>query len=343
MAVDAGNTIDAVIAREDEQQRATDDQHDTNGAPHAPSGYERLLQTPYRYEFDQALLLLDRYMASDSNGRKPRVSIRPHPALRFPATDVIGIELDPNATQANMTVAFLGLYGVDSLLPSFIAEAANADTDSGKRLREFLDLFNSRFYWFFHRAWVRSRHDLADDAQQVTLAVAGLGTPGALKDHPAPIDSLISLAGRLGNRIRTAGGLQEIVERLLKSPVRIEQNVERRVRLTDRPALGRTFELGSRATVGSQILDRSGKFRIHVGPVHLDRFLDLQPGTASSRALSWITRMYAPDYLDYDVAVHVRTETLRPVALGDRSSRLGVTASLGIPAAAVVTRIVRYE
>ena len=51
-------------------------------------------------------------------------------------------------------------------------------------------------------------------------------------------------------------------------------------------------------------------------------------------------RLYAPDYLDFDVELRLRTSDLPPTQLGDPSTKLGLTTSLGDPTEPVQTRVI---
>lgn len=100
--------------------------------------------------------------------------------------------------------------------------------------------------------------------------------------------------------------------------------------------------LGASAVVGKSVKDVSGKFRVVLGPLPFDAYLTFLPGRANARLLAYLVRLYAPDYLDYDVELQLDTANVPRARLGDRDLQLGVTMRLGKPSAAVVSHVVTY-
>jgi type VI secretion system protein ImpH len=101
--------------------------------------------------------------------------------------------------------------------------------------------------------------------------------------------------------------------------------------------------LGSNATIGEQVYDRSSKFRIQLGPMEIDLYRALLPGGARASELQSLVRLYAPDHLKYDVELNVPSDDLPTTELGSGGGRLGLTTSLGTPDEPVVSRVVEYE
>jgi type VI secretion system protein ImpH len=320
--------------------------------------YSRLFREGYRFEFFQAVRLLEQLFedapapGETPNYRDERIRFRPDTALVFPATDVKRIErLEGELVEVIAT--FMGLYGIDSPLPYYFYDDLAKEDESTLAHRDFLDIFNHRLYAYFYRAWKKYRpglhHRPGKRNAQATrfLALAGLGTPRALDETPVPPMRLAALAGRFGPRTRNAEGLEAMLRLLLDNiPVEIIENVPRWVPIRVRSALGQTrhaMRLGQDAAIGEQVYDRSGKFRIRLGPVGVDDYLALLPGGDRAEMVDWLVRTYAPDYLDFDIELHVRTAELPVTRLGDMTAKLGLTTSLGQPSGAAIQRIVEYE
>ena len=331
-------------------------------APSAPDSpfergvYRRLLEEGYRFRFFQAVRFLELlYPEAPTPGdttdvRKEQIQLLPSTALVFPATDVKEIDrLEDDRVRVHST--FLGLYGIDSPLPYYFYDALATEEPDTFAHRDFLDIFNHRLYAFFYRAWKKYRPSLfhrpdgSDNHSQRFLAVSGVGTPHATDDVPGPPLRLAALAGILGARARHAPGLKKVLKAYFEDmEVEIVENVSRWVPIASRNELGAGgLKLGQDATIGERVHDRSGKFRICLGPMDLDSYLELLPGGAASETLQRLVRLYAPDYLDFDVELRLRTDDIPPTQLGDPSTKLGLTTSLGRPTEPVLNRVVDYD
>jgi type VI secretion system protein ImpH len=141
---------------------------------------EQLLAQPYRFDFFQAVRLLERAgWESSRAGAAPRrrgvggpflpqeelVRFKAAASQAFPASPVVRIEqagdadfYAPDALPPEMEIAFLGLTGPHGVLPQhytteLMLRLQNHDT----ALAEFFDLFNHRIASLFYRAWEKYR------------------------------------------------------------------------------------------------------------------------------------------------------------------------------------------
>jgi len=156
-----------------------------------------LFSRAYRFEFFQALWLLQQRFGGhhpeeifEVSPRRAdaRLRITADGSTVFPASDVRRIETIHNPDRSetpivDVTVTFMGLYGINSPLPSYFVEHV-ARSDEGS-LEAFLDMFNHRVYSLFFRSWKKYRPlldltQLSPDRQTSTHAhvfrsLAGLG------------------------------------------------------------------------------------------------------------------------------------------------------------------------
>lgn len=74
------------------------------------------------------------------------VRFRPWPGMGFPAGELRTVEKNPDNSNIPLTVRtnFLGLYGVDSPLPTSYLDEIAQGHDGTEALTEFLDIFNHR-------------------------------------------------------------------------------------------------------------------------------------------------------------------------------------------------------
>jgi type VI secretion system protein ImpH len=146
--------------------------------------------------------------------------------------------------------------------------------------------------------------------------------------------------------VRSAQGLTKLAADLLDLPVSIIENVERWVPIRERPEMGgtgsRAAKLGINTVIGQRVRDISGKFRLVVGPLNLVQYVSLLPGGKQATVLDYTVRLYASDYLDYDVELQLRTSDVPPAKLGG-GQRMGMDMWLGRPAGDLISVVVDYN
>ena len=322
------------------------------GGPAAASGPpERLFAEGYRYDFFQAVRLLEQHaggpaLGTTADARAERVQVRPSDALAFPGADLRRVERQPGGA-ARVVATFGGLYGVDSPLPTPFHESVTTDPDRTTGLRDFLDLFAGRLYAYLYRAWRKVRPELeaappARDARRFA-ALAGAAQAAPWRS-PGPPLQLAAFAGRLADRRHTADGLRALAEAFVGAPVRVVENVPRWLPIPARPALGAGGpRLGENAPLGARVLDLTGKIRLVVGPVGMDQFQDLLPGGDGAQTLAAVARLYTRDALSCDVELVLDAAAVRPTLLGDGIGQVGRTAFVGRPRGADVRRVATYD
>jgi type VI secretion system protein ImpH len=142
------------------------------------------------------------------------------------------------------------------------------------------------------------------------------------------------------------GLVRLIADRFAGVPVTVVENVPRWIDMDSPPRLGGGREsavLGSNALLGARLLDVSGRFRIVLGPVGWEQFESLRPGGSDAAILNDIVKLYAPDFLDYEVELRIKSTDLPDTRLGRRSNRMGRTTWIGEPKETIVSEVVSYR
>lgn len=294
-----------------------------------------LLEAPHEFQFFQLVNLVERLQqdmaplgASGPVAREP-LRLRPALSLGFPAGDVAEGEWRefPASGRILLTTTFLGLYGSDSPLPVHFTESLLPQQDEDERVREFLDLFHHRLLSLVYRAWLKYRYyatfrpDGRDAISQVVRGLLGLGTDGLDENVGVSPVALFRYAGLLSQRPRSAAGLAgQLRDYFDGVPIRIEQCVARWLWIQpgDRNVLGqRKCALGRDFLVGERVRDRGGKFRVKVGPVGLDKYVDFLPPGKGAAELAALVRFYCGDPLEFDIGVTLRGEEVPDSPLGE--------------------------
>ncbi len=280
-----------------------------------------------------------------------RVRFVSNPSLGFPASEVASLEWSgpEGAERATVMVNFLGLHGQASPLPSHYAQQVLWDLiePEGKRVLDFLDLFNHRMVSLLYRAREKYRHPLRfrrdgrDEFTRRALALAGLDDEEVREAAGAHLPDVLRGLGVLASHTRSAAGLEDLLRASFPGiGVRVESCVPRRLAIPEdqrlylkaprrtAPRRGDALTgLGRDTCLGTSRVDSSSAFRIGLGPMDYPDFRRFLPGEPGLASLSRLTRLYVQEPLDFDVELHLRP-TQRPALRLDTGEglRLGQTS-----------------
>jgi type VI secretion system protein ImpH len=304
-----------------------------------------LFQQTSRVSFFQAVLALERIIEDaqpvghDGPAGNERLRLRPSLALSCPPSDLESIQ-PTGEERIQITATFLGLYGVDSPLPSHFAEhlAQIAEESRGERVRAFYDLFHHRLYSLLFRAWQKARAtairlDRKDEELDPLHArvLACVGYLGQLDPQRQRQPGLFEARIR-AQRARTTEGLEKILRHRLGYACTIEQLV-RRVVEVPRDQLTRiglqNSALGSTLLMGARITD-CNKVCLGVHAESFAMFERLLPEGEDRHRLDQTAAGYLRSPLGYDVAVTLDAEHVPPWRLGMQGA-LARSTWLGVP------------
>jgi len=294
-----------------------------------------VLREPHELEFFQVLMVVERLHPDGAplgrqEMRREPARLRPALSLGFPPGDVAGADWleasDAHPGRLRLTTTFLGLYGSDSPLPCHFTEALLAERDEDQRVREFLDLFHHRLLSLLYRVWKKYRYYVtfvpaADDPiSHVVRGFLGLATEGLAERVGVPVVRLFRYVGLLAQRPRSATGLRGLLRDFFGDvPFDVEQCVGRWLPIdpADRNRSGqRKCTLGRDFLLGERIYDRSGKFRVKIGPVGYDHYVRFLPPGDEAAGLRRLVRFYCGDPLAFDIELTLRGEEVPETPLG---------------------------
>jgi type VI secretion system protein ImpH len=322
----------------------------TNRQSGSDVGKERLLQLmkdePYSFRFFQLVRLMERLYPE----RKPvgifaspsdeLVRFSAQPSLTFPASEIQSYTSRDEAPQ-QVEVNFMGLNVVNGPLPrTYTAALLERKRAKDRATLEFFDIFNHRIVSLFYRAWKKYRFFIAYEAQgqnddeitQRLYDIVGLGTPDLRNRMAIPDEAAIYYAGIVGNQVRSAEGLKQVLEHYFCVPVEIRQFTGGWERL---PIAQQTFlkesmsfseRLGIGTVVGDEVLNPQGAMTVRLGPMPLEQYRQFLPGSRGQKELEAWLAFYSRRQFDFIVQLVLsRAEVPHTVLMGERekSSRLG--------------------
>lgn len=316
----------------------------------ADSLMHRLLTDCKHFSFFQAVRLLENFhpqgvpLGRQGPAAHEAILFRPHASLAFPTCDIESIEMIGTAGDALarflMTVNFMGLYGPASPLPTFYTEEIiSPDLDECNR-RTFQDLFHHRLISLFYRCWEKYRYYVlyrpgaTDQFSQWMFALIGLGDKALREESSIEWPRLLPYLGLLGMKTHSASVLAGIVSHYFGGwPAHVEQCVGRWVTIVEeqRNALGQVnCSLGVDCILGGKVFDRSGKFRLEVGPLDFTTFQEFLPPGEYYRPVRELVVFGITDQLEFDVEASLLPSEIPRLDLSENiPCRLGWSTWLG--------------
>ncbi|MDI2111749.1 type VI secretion system baseplate subunit TssG [Commensalibacter nepenthis] len=118
---------------------------------------------------------------------------------------------------------FLGLYGIDSPLPTIFLDDIAQKREGYESVTSFLDIFHHRMITQYYRIWRKYSYPASfqsggtDETSQCLLGLIGLGIPGTQKHIATPISRFLALLSVMRLPTRNAEGLSALVSVLTKN------------------------------------------------------------------------------------------------------------------------------
>ncbi|MFC3552427.1 type VI secretion system baseplate subunit TssG [Lysobacter cavernae] len=328
-----------------------------------PGVAQQLLAEPHRFQFFQALRILEKLFARQgvrgADVVPQRLRFRNSLSLGFPASEIEGAQaytadgelLDREAAvehaltmetlgEVHLTPAFTGLLGTAGALPLHYTELITHREiyQRDRAARAFLDVFTNRAVALHYAAWKKHRLALQYELDRrerflpLVLSLAGVGLP-ALRDRMVDGDgdvfdqAIAHYAGGIRQHPVSAAFLQRILSDYFGVAVRVEQFVGAwyPVPAQQRTRLGiGNAQLGATALAGERVWQRDLRLRLWFGPLDREHFDSLLPGGSAALALAkWLTLLTGA-CLEYEIRLTLKPEHVRGVRMGDGGgARLG--------------------
>ena len=234
----------------------------------------------------------------------------------------------------------LGLLGPNGPLPLHYTELVRDRTENynDSTLADFLDIFHHRYLTHMHRAWAQSQAAAGlDRADEETFSryIAQLTghDPLEIVDSVLPAHARMAASTHLGREARNPDGLAQTLARFFAVPVQLQEFVMHWIRIDDEDQshLGKprtSSIMGVGAIAGEVVADRQNKFRLVLGPLHLDQYLRFTPqGKDLPLLVEWVRGFVGYEFV-WEVELRVRNDSAPPARLQDKE-KLGWSTWLG--------------
>lgn len=314
---------------------------------------KRVLDEPHRFEFFEVVRLLRVISAIEKNqGNQSalQLRLRSSSTKNFPAGEVQGLTREGN--RVDLTTHVMGLFGPTGVLPHHDKDLV-AGGEPNILLRDFLDLFNTRFLNLFFDAWQSNRQDIQyemyrrgvsereDASTMMLLTLCGRGLPQCRNQHRFPDEVFAGSAGLLVRNVRSSSAIRRCMAMQFGIDVKICEFVEEQLHLpkpiqTRLTLGGGNNQLGKSAIAGESVPAHRKRFEVQLGPLTRDQFdalcpydnpfnenqpTDAVPCNAAFLRLTDMIKAILGRPLDFDIRFVVQPDAVFPSRLGE--TRLG--------------------
>jgi type VI secretion system protein ImpH len=269
------------------------------------------------------------------------VRFRPDPGMGFPAGELRAIEVDGNQPDRPATVRtrLLGLYGVDSPMPTAFLDDIVQRREGHEALEAFVDIFNHRIFTQFYRVWRKYSYPATfeaggiDETSQCLLGLIGLGIPGTARQIATPISRFLALLSVMRLPTRNAEGIDALVKLLAPhTRTRITPHCPLRVALAKPASLCPTHRvrLSEGVPLGCVGYDVNSQLHLALFTEDLQEASGWLPGGQLHGDLLVLLRVYLGWRCTATLQLSLPIRSLPPPVLGRAAIRLGMTGVLGL-------------
>ncbi|SEN26674.1 type VI secretion system protein ImpH [Pseudomonas sp. ok272] len=280
-------------------------------------------------------------LGSTANPADDPVRFRPDPGMGFPASELRAIETDEAYPDRPATVRtrLLGLYGVDSPMPTAFLDDIAQRREGHEALEGFLDMFNHRIFTQFYRVWRKYSYPATfeaggtDPTSQCLLGLIGLGIPGTAQQIATPISRFLALLGVMRLPTRNAEGISALVKLLAPhTGTRITPHWPQKIPLAHpaRLSSSRPVSLFQGTPLGSVGHDANSQLHLALFTEDLIEARGWLPGGTLHSDLLVLLRVYLGWRCTAKLQLSLPLRSLPPPLLGHAPLQLGMTAVLGL-------------
>lgn len=301
---------------------------------------QELLDEPYRFEFFQAVRLLEKIypdrkaVGLDAMPHEEMVRFRSHVSFNFPASQIQRLEesIDEltDENKLEMYINFMGMVGMSGVMPLPYTElVASRARYKDTAMWAFLDMFSHRMVSMFFRAWEKYRFPVAYERGQDKFTgylfdLVGLGTQGLRGRMSLQDESLLPYSGLIAQSPHSSNALANIVGDYFAVNAKVIQFFGQWLDLDNESItkLGTENSLLSRsAIIGTRIWDQQSKFRVVLGAMTFKQFRAFLPNGSAHETLKSIVRFMTGLEFDVDFRLKLQADEVPSCILTTRAKR----------------------
>jgi type VI secretion system protein ImpH len=258
--------------------------------------------------------------------------------MGFSVSELKSVEYTEN-TPPLVRSTFMGLYGVDSPLPTAYLDDITQQREGHEALQGFLDIFSHRILTQFYRIWRKYSYPATfeaggvDDISQSLLGLVGLGIPGTANHIATPVSRFLALLTVLRQPGKTQEGMQALVQLLApKTRVRVSPYCLRPVAVSQPLGFAgdADFLLDGNTPLGDEAMDVSSQLLVELTTDCDQEAQGWMPDGQLYQDFLVMLRVYLGWRFKAKIRLTVSTHLLPVPPLGDAPFWLGMNGVLGV-------------
>lgn len=264
------------------------------------------------------------------------VRFRPWPGMGFPTGELRCTETDPENPDMPPTVRtnFLGLYGVDSPLPTTYIDDILTEREGHEAMTAFLDIFNHRIMTQFYRIWRKKSwpHTFepggTDSMSQRVMAMTGI-----TRAREYPTSRLMAMLHPMLHTTLTAEGIESVIRsQAPHTSVRVTPHHPARmyVRAQAQFTLSEPMSLQEHPVTGDTLGDVNYCARVEMYTEDREEADGWMPDGELRRDVFSLLRVYLGCDYDLQLWVTIPTRFLPVPRMGDDRLFSGCNVMLGL-------------
>lgn len=301
---------------------------------------EELFEEPYRFEFFQAVRLLEKiYPERKAVGQEAMpndeiIRFRSNVSFNFPASEILKLEESVDELtedkKIEMFINFMGMVGMNGVMPLPYTELiASRARYKDFAMWAFMDIFTHRMVSMFFRAWGKYRFPVGyergqDQFTSYLFDFVGLGTQGLRGRMSLEDESLLAYSGLIAQKPHSSNALANILSDYFGTKAKILQFFGQWLDL-DKESITKlgsaNSNLSRTAIIGTRIWDQQSKFRIILGAMSFKQFQAFLPNGTAHKPLISIVRFMTGLEFDFDVRLVLKAKQVPSCILTTRAKR----------------------
>lgn len=276
-------------------------------------------------------------LGSTHHPRDDQVRFLPHPGMGFPVSELKNVEYNEEDPQGipSVRTTFMGLYGVDSPLPTSFLDEIAQKREGHEAIQGFLDIFNHRILTQFYRIWRKYSYPASfenggtDKISQSLLGLVGLGIPGIEHKIATPVSRFLALLSVLRQPGRTREGVQALVNLIApNTSAEVSPHSLRNVRVSTSSL--ENIMLDGNSPLGEEVIDANTQILIELYTEDLEDAKKWMPDEQCYQDFLVLLRVYLGWRYKAKIKMTLATQLLALPALGENNFALGLTGVLGM-------------
>lgn len=288
--------------------------------------WQQLAEQPYEYDLYGLVRRLEAlYQPVRPWGRN---ALPEHEAIRFgqlpslqfaPSTVRHAQQQSPYPT---IEISSFGLFGPNGPLPLHLTEYAHERLHHHKdqALHAFCNIFHHRLISLFYRAWAdhQAAISLEQKIDSFSMQLSSLAHTNVIAPE-IPSHAVHYYSGLLADNRRHAEGLTQLLQEYFQVPVGLQEHIPHWIPLaeTQQWRLGQPTAL-NKHILGKKVRDAQYKFRLILGPLSYQQFLDFLPSAPYFSQLQAWVRLYSGIEQAWEVQLVLDKSQVPPIRVSQQ-------------------------